>query len=93
MLQLRVSLRGVSPPVWWRLLIPEQITVAQLHRVMQLAMGSNDEHLHRFVIRGWRYGGHRDGALQFFDGPDTLSLAAFDLREHERVAYVYDFTS
>ena len=51
-LQLRISLRGVSPPVWRRLLIPEQITIVQLHRVMQLAMGWNDEHLHRFIIRG-----------------------------------------
>jgi hypothetical protein len=30
-LQLRISLRGVSPPVWRRLLISEQITIAQLH--------------------------------------------------------------
>src|ERR1700738_5274218 len=74
-LQLRISLRGVSPPVWRRLLVPEQITIAQLHHVMQLAMGWNDAHLHQFVIRCWRYGGHPDGALQFFDGPDTLSLA------------------
>jgi hypothetical protein len=91
-LQLRISLRGVSPPVWRRLLIPEQVTIAQLHRVMQHAMGWNDEHLHRFIIRGWRYGGHRDGALQF-DGPDTMSLAAFGPHEHERFAYVYDFNS
>jgi hypothetical protein len=92
-LQLRIGLRGVSPPVWRRVLIPEQVTIAQLHRVMQLAMGWNDEHLHRFIIRGWRYGGHRDGALQFFDSPDTLSLAAFGLHEHERFACVYDFNS
>ena len=46
-LQLRISLRGVSPPVWRRLLIPGQITIAQLHHVMQLAMGWNYEHLHR----------------------------------------------
>jgi hypothetical protein len=92
-LQLRISLRGVSPPVWRRLLIPEQITIAQLHHVMQLAMGWTDEHLHHFIIRGWRYGEHRDGAFQFFDGPDTLSLAEFGMHEHERFAYVYDFTS
>lgn len=93
LLQLRISLRGVSPPVWRRLLIPERITVAQLHHVMQLAMGWTDEHLHQFIIRGWRYGGHRDGALQFFDGPDSLSLAESGLHEHERFAYVYDFTA
>ena len=92
-LQLRISLQGVSPPFWRRLLIPERITIAQLHHVMQLAMGWSGEHLHQFVIRGWRYGGHRDGAMPFFAGPNTLSLAAFGLREHERFAYVYDFTA
>ena len=71
-LQLRVSLRGVSPPVWRRLLIPEKITIAQLHHVMQFAMGWNDEHLHQFIIRGWRYGVHRDGA------PSALTAATFD---------------
>lgn len=55
LLQLRISLRGVSPPVWRRLLIAERITVAQLHHVMQLAMDWTDEHLHQFIIRGWRY--------------------------------------
>ncbi|KAA0998999.1 plasmid pRiA4b ORF-3 family protein [Paraburkholderia panacisoli] len=40
-----------------------------------------------------RYGGHRDGALQVFDGPDTLSLAAIGLHEHDRFAHLYDFTS
>jgi hypothetical protein len=34
-----MRLRGVSPPVWQRLLIPEPSTVAQLHHVMQLAIG------------------------------------------------------
>jgi hypothetical protein len=80
-LQLRTSLRDVSPPVWRRVLIPEQITIALLHQVIQLAMGWDGEHLHRFIIRGWRYGGRRDGAFQFFDEPDALSLAAFDLHD------------
>jgi hypothetical protein len=49
-LQLRISLRGVSPPVWRRLPIPEQVTIAQLHHVMQLAMGWSGEHLHQFIM-------------------------------------------
>lgn len=56
-------------------------------------MGWKDEHLHRFIVRGWRYGGHRDDAFQFFDSLDTLSVAAFGLHEHERFVYLYDFTS
>lgn len=50
-LLLRISLRCVRPPVWRPVSDPEQITIAQLHQVIQLAMGWNNEHLHRFIIR------------------------------------------
>ena len=66
LLQLRISLRGVSPSVWRRLLISQQITIAQLHHVMQLAMVWNDEHLHQFIIRGselWRASRRRTAVL------------------------------
>jgi len=66
LLRLRFSLRGVSPSVWRRLLISQQITIAQLHHVMQLAMVWNDEHLHLFIIRGsalWRASRRRTAVL------------------------------
>ncbi len=53
--QLRVVLRGVSPPIW-RLLVRSDSTVADLHRTLQVAFGWSDEHLHRFVIHGRLYG-------------------------------------
>ncbi|HDR8926231.1 TPA: hypothetical protein QDB26_001915 [Burkholderia vietnamiensis] len=79
--QLKIKIRGVSPPVWRRLQIPERITITQLHRATQPAMGLSDGHLHLFIIRGWRYGGYRDGGLQLFDGPDTLPIKAL-VRQH-----------
>jgi len=45
--QLRVMVRGVSPLIWRRLLIPaDSTTIAGLHAVLQIAFGWNGDHLH-----------------------------------------------
>ena len=49
--QLRAVIRGISPMIWRRLLVRGDSTVAQLHEVLQIAFGWNDEHLNRFEIR------------------------------------------
>jgi hypothetical protein len=55
-LQLKVTLRGSRPPIWRRVLVPADVTLAQLHEILQLAMGWTDSHLHQFVARGVCYG-------------------------------------
>ncbi len=37
--QLRVSLRGISPMVWRRLLATSDTSIAHLHAILQVAMG------------------------------------------------------
>jgi len=56
LVQLRVELRHLKPAIWRRLLVPDTITLARLHRVLQIAMGWTDSHLHEFDIGGARYG-------------------------------------
>jgi hypothetical protein len=41
--QLRAVLRGISPLIWRRLLVRSDSTVAQLHEVLQIAFGWDDE--------------------------------------------------
>lgn len=89
--QLRVSLRGVSPPVWRRLLVPGRCSIRDLHYIVQTAMAWQDEHLHRFCICGWHYGVQREGAFQCFAGPSRLKLCEFGFRQHERFSYEYNF--
>ena len=54
--QLKVSLAGVRPSVWRRVLVPGGYTLDRLHRVVQHAMGWRDCHLHSFEIDGVQYG-------------------------------------
>ena len=48
--QLNVTLRDIHPPVWRRIQVWEDTTLAQLHTILQIVMGWEDYHLHQFVI-------------------------------------------
>jgi hypothetical protein len=54
-LTLRVALKDVRPQVWRRLRVPASFTLADLHGVLQVAMGWRDEHLHLFRVGGVSY--------------------------------------
>lgn len=54
--RLYVFLLDVAPPIWRRIELSSGITLAQLHKVLQAAMGWQDYHLHEFEIGGRRYG-------------------------------------
>jgi len=57
--QLKVTLLGTMPPIWRRLLVPASLTLAQLHDVLQAAMGWQDCHMHEFSV-GRRHFGKPD---------------------------------
>lgn len=52
--QPKVTLLGTNPPIWRRLLVPAGLTLAQLHEVLQIAMGWQNGHMHQFRL-GQRY--------------------------------------
>jgi hypothetical protein len=55
--QLKITLRGVAkPPVWRRVLVPADVTLRDLHEVIQQAMGWNDYHMHVFSTGRQEYG-------------------------------------
>ena len=53
--QLKVTLKESDPLIWRRLLVPGGTRLPRLHRILQIAMGWQDYHLHAFTIDGERY--------------------------------------
>ena len=45
---LKVTPRGIRPPIWRRLLVLGRMPLGGLHHVIQAAMGWDDDHLHAF---------------------------------------------
>ena len=50
--QLKIVLTSISPMIWRRLLVQSATTIAELHYIIQIAMGWEDEHLNRFRKHG-----------------------------------------
>src|SRR5499426_1510600 len=89
--QLRITLRGISPLIWSRLLVRAETSIAELHHILQLIMGWTDSHLHRFLIHGKEYGIAYEGGVGFADDPRRIRLADYCFRLRERFLYQYDF--
>ncbi len=88
--QLKVVLKNTEPPVWRRIQVPGSTTLAELHAVIQVAMGWTNSHLHEFEINQRTYGAIDD------DAPEALLEAADHAlaevaKEGDRFDYLYDF--
>lgn len=53
--QLKVTLEDTEPPIWRRLVVPSELTLVELHAVLQLAMGWTNSHLHAFRVGQARF--------------------------------------
>ena len=93
--QIKVPLLGTKPPIWRRLLVPADLTLAQLHNALQIAMVWEDGHMHEFRV-GQRRFGHPEPADPFMRMPRTESertmrLSAVLGRTGAKMIYAYDF--
>src|SRR5438105_15519209 len=93
--QIKITLLGTKPPIWRRLLVPAGMTLAQLHNVLQIAMGWEDCHLHEFSIGGRRFG-VPDPMDRFMGGPGCVSerkVRVSDVlgKAGSKAKYTYDF--
>lgn len=91
MYQIKVTLNGVKPPVWRRLLVPSSLSLKDLHKVLQVALGWTDSHLHGFTAKGRHYG---IPDLEFGMGQINESRVRLDevlSTEKDVMIYAYDF--
>ena len=74
--QVRVALDDIEPRVWRRLVVPLGTTLAELHHIIQAAMGWTDSHMHEFEVGGLSYGDIEALRAERTDDDLTLILAS-----------------
>lgn len=91
MLQLHIELKHLRPKVWRRVLVPETITLARLHQVIQALFQWSGAHLHEFDAGGERYG----IADPDYDPPGSIgserTMLLNALTPSRTIDYEYDF--
>lgn len=89
--RLKVTLRGMRPPIWRRFLVPSDIKLKRLHDSLQAVMGWTDSHLHQFEARGVRCGtsDREFGMLRVSE--NKTALCEVLRRPKDRLTYEYDF--
>ena len=89
--------RSIEPPVWRQLVVPLDATLADLHRIVQAAMGWTNSHLYEFDIGGLTYGDiELLNSECVGDESRALDSAKVRLRDFSRkpgtsFEYTYDF--
>ena len=89
--QLKITLKGTSPPVWRRIWIPADMTFRNLHEAIQYLFGWMDfeiarEHVKILCDDGEAFEFERDTVFKDMDTP----LHTY-LKEKMKLVYTYDY--
>lgn len=90
---IKVALRGISPMIWRRLRVQGDTSLADLHHIIQIAMGWDNEHLHCFHIYGEDYGLSYAGGMCFNRNARQVYIDDFGFDVGDRFTYTYNFTA
>lgn len=83
--QLKISLLGISPMIWRRILVCASTTLHELHGIIQAAMGWEGIHLFAFEIGAVQY-----GPFDLHVASADVSISQFDFRQNAKFSYTYD---
>ena len=91
--QLKITLRYIRPPVWRRVQVPSDITLAKLHRIIQVAMGWYDSHVHQFIVGEKYYGVPSLDEFSELDLKDERKARLKQVlsKSKQKIVYEYDF--
>lgn len=92
--QLIITLKDIRPPIWRRVQVRSDATLAQLHWIIQISMGWTNSHLHSFNIQGIEYGVPMP-EFEFDDmkvrDEQSVKLSKVIPGEKFKFSYLYDF--
>ncbi|CAI7974204.1 conserved hypothetical protein [Frankia sp. Hr75.2] len=87
--QVKVGLRDAKPPIWRRLEVPADTSLARLHTILQTAFGWDDSHLHVFETPYGRFGRPDADLGQRAEAAVSLEQVLPDVKA--KISYTYDF--
>ncbi len=92
-IQFKVQLRYIRPPVWRRVVLPDNATLGDLHAVIQTTMGWYNSHMHSFHIGGVYYTSRSASQMEDMDmeNEERVPLAEVVTRAKQKFIYEYDF--
>ena len=89
--QLKITLVGISPPIWRRILVPGSIRLSSLHDAIQAVFGWTDTHLHHFEFDGEYWGVPDDEDFEDLKNENKVQLRKLLMAEGRTLNYTYDF--
>lgn len=89
--QLRVTLKGVRPPIWRRAQVPSNISLYKLHQVIQIVMGWGNYHLYEFTVGQMHYGEPDPESPFDVTRASRAKLGQVAPSPKDRLLYLYDF--
>lgn len=87
--EIKIELKGADPKIWRKIHVNSNITLNELHHIIQISMGWTNSHLYSFIIdeieyslKDYDYDYHKYG-----------NAKAYRIKEfkNEPIEYVYDF--
>ena len=88
-LHFRVTLRDITPPIWREVAVPEDFSLGQLHRTIQLCFGWLDYHLYQFEMGARAF--RPAHAETPGEDADAIELSELHLKRGARLRYTYDW--
>ena len=98
--QFKILLKGIRPPVWRRIQVPENYTFWDLHVAIQDAMGWWDAHLHVFEMLNPKKGIEVEIGIpddEFADSDHKIlagwkqKISKYFSAQNDSALYIYDF--
>ena len=87
----KIYLLNISPMIYRRFKVKRDTHIAQLHHLIQIIMGWDNDHLHSFKVWGMTYGISRSGGMDFHDDPCKIFIGDFGFKVGDKFTYTYDF--
>src|ERR1019366_10823135 len=90
--QFKITLADAKPAIWRRIEVPD-LTLGELHSVLQVVMGWDDSHMHQFIVGKTYYGQATPDDLDLeVEDEDGIRISqVFPEKKRARIVYEYDF--